>query len=141
MAVGRLDVEVMLRTMTAKQFRAWEMYAEMEPFGEERADFRAASIVQMIYNVNRGKGVRAIKLDQCLLRFGEPPESKPAQTSQQQFAMLKILAAMHANETTPEVVAGGPEPTAKDLNRAVDSGVISFADAREALQKAREAME
>ena len=59
---GELNVEAMLRRLTAKQFRMWEIYSELEPFGELRADYRAASIVQMIYNVNRGEKQKALPL-------------------------------------------------------------------------------
>ena len=101
MALGQWNVEALLRRMTSKQFRAWEMYYEVEPFGELRADYRAASIVQILFNVNRGKDQKPITLDECLLKFGEPLQEKKKQTPQQQFNLLKLLAAMHAGEPDP----------------------------------------
>ena len=95
---GILHVERdVLRGLTAKQFRGWEHYYELEPEEEIRADYRAASIVQILYNINRGKGQKALTLEEALLKFGGAAE-KPKQTAEQQFAILKVLAAMHAND-------------------------------------------
>ena len=85
------DVEAMLRRLTAKQFRNWELYDELEPFGEVRADYRAASIVQMLYNVNRGPKTKAISLQECLLKFGEPA-AKKQQSWQSMQAIAKMIA-------------------------------------------------
>ena len=93
---GELNVEAMLRRLTAKQFRAWEIYSELEPFGELRADYRAASIVQMIYNVNRGEKQKALPLQEFLLKF--EAESKKKQSWQEQLAIMKLLAAAHATD-------------------------------------------
>ena len=84
------------------------MYAELEPFGDMRADYRTASIVQMLYNINRGKGQKALELKDFLLAFGEQ-EPQQKQTPEQQFALLKVLAAMHANDGpqgVPNVTTG-----------------------------------
>lgn len=102
-----------LRGLTAEQFRRWEMYAELDPFDEVRADYRAASIVQMLYNLNRSKQSQPGKLQDFLLKFGDI-DDKPKQTPKQQIAMLKLLAAMHANEApVVQVTEDGPkiEPT------------------------------
>lgn len=39
--------------MSGRQFLEWQAYAELEPFGEERADLRLAAILRMIFAVNR----------------------------------------------------------------------------------------
>ena len=102
-------MEAMLRRHTAKWFRDWEMYYELEPFGEMRADFRAASIVQMIYNVNRGKDQKAKPLADFMLKFEEEP--KKTQTWQEQVVMLKLLAAAYATDTgIPSVIEDAPVP-------------------------------
>lgn len=43
----------MLRSLTAEQFLGWMAFSRVEHFGELRADFRAASIVEALWNVNR----------------------------------------------------------------------------------------
>ena len=100
-----------MRGLTAKEFRGWEMYYELEPFGEERADVRAASIVQMLYNVNRGSKQKAITLKECLLKWGEQDEPKKQQTWQEQLAIMKMLAAAYGQDapSVPDVTEGiGP---------------------------------
>jgi hypothetical protein len=46
----RVNVDGMLRCITAKQFFEWEAYDALEPFTEEREDYRNAAIIQMIHN-------------------------------------------------------------------------------------------
>ncbi len=100
--MGRLDVGQMLRELTAKQFRDWEVYAALEPFDEKRSDFRAAQIVQMLYNVNRGKNVKAITLEECLLQF-ELPERPQNQSRSDKIAVIRtIVQAFNAGQQDPE---------------------------------------
>lgn len=91
-----LNVDGLLRSLTAVQMRGWEHFYELEPDPELRADYRAASIVQILYNINRGKNHKALTLEEALLKFGE--EEKRRQTPEQQFSILRVLAAMHAND-------------------------------------------
>lgn len=87
-----------LRGLTAKQFREWEHFAELEPFGEKRADYRAASIVQATFNVNRGKKQKAMTLEEAVVKFGEEAKetTKPKQTQKQQLDILTVLSKMQA---------------------------------------------
>lgn len=81
----------MLRNMTAKQFAGWEHFASLEPFGELRMDYRIASVVQMIANVNRGKDQKPFTLDDVVLKFGEE-NRKPPQPVEQKVAVAYALA-------------------------------------------------
>lgn len=92
------NVGKFLSSMTARQFRAWELYDAVEPIGDIRSDYQSAQIAQMLYNVNRGKKDKALKLEEFLLKFGLQEEQPKKQTPEQQFRILKLLAAMHANE-------------------------------------------
>jgi hypothetical protein len=96
--LGRVNVDAMLRSLTAKQFMEWEHYARLEPFNEVRADYRAASIVQMLANVNRGSKTKPYSLQDFLLTYGEPAEApqKKKQTWAQQEAILRAVAASFA---------------------------------------------
>jgi len=92
--LGRVNVDGMLRSLTAKQFMEWEHYARLEPFNELRDDYRAASIVQMIANVNRGKEQKPYALQDVLIKFGEQEEDRPKpvqQTPEQQEAIMRII--------------------------------------------------
>lgn len=86
----------MLRELTVKQFAELMAYKKMEPFSELRADYRAASIVQVVANtMGRGKKQKPYTLDEMRLKFGEPDQPKRKQTWQEQLEILKIFASMH----------------------------------------------
>ena len=109
---GELDVEAMLRRHTAKWFRDWRIYHDLEPFGEFRADVRAAQIAMMIFNM--AVAVKDRKpLDHFLLKWGEEEKEdvKPTstktlqergrkQTWQEQQKIMELLAIAF-NAQTP----------------------------------------
>ena len=82
----------MLRSMTAKQFIGWWHYFQIDPFGEKRADYRAASIVTMIANVNRDPKQKAqpYQLEDFILKFGQAVRK---QTPEDQLLVAKLWAA------------------------------------------------
>lgn len=85
----------MLRGITHRQFEEWRHYADLEPFDEERADARAASVVQAVLNTSphRRKGSRAVELKDCLLQFAPPPAVAPARTAEE--AAKQAAAVRH----------------------------------------------
>ena len=74
--------------VTVWQLRRWAEYAEVEPWGESRADFRAGIIASTVANVNRGRGVRPFKPGDFMPRF----EPRPPQTPQQMRAIFAAAA-------------------------------------------------
>lgn len=87
-----------MRQMTAREFRAWELYDQVEPIGSIRSDYQSAQIVQALVNANRTKKDKVVKLEQCLLKFGPAEEEKQKKSPDQIFSILRLLAAAHANE-------------------------------------------
>lgn len=87
--MGKPNVDVLLRRMSAKQFREWIAFYELEPFGDIRADYRSAQVVQVIAAVNRGKDQKVPTLQECLLSDGH---EKPKQTWQEQERIMKMWA-------------------------------------------------
>jgi hypothetical protein len=87
----------MLRSITARQLQEWMTFSELEPFGEERGDYRAASIVQVIANVNRDskKHPDAFPIADFLLRFGDSvlPKAKQKDWKQLKAAAMYIAEA------------------------------------------------
>jgi Protein of unknown function (DUF4035) len=69
--VGRVDVEAMLRSMTARQLEAWRYYETIEPFEEYRGDWRNAHLVATLANIYRPKGGRVHKISEHLLPFDQ----------------------------------------------------------------------
>lgn len=89
----KLNVDKMLRKMTAKRFLEWEHYSRIEPFGEQRGDYQAASIATVIANSTRGTKQEPFKIEDFLLKFEEP---KKRQTPDQQLAIARMIAAMYS---------------------------------------------
>lgn len=82
----------MLRSITGRQLLTWEVYDSLEPFGELRADYRAATIACVIANVNRGKGQKAFTLEDFVLKFGEAAPKKQTWQEQKAIAMMWVDA-------------------------------------------------
>jgi len=92
--LGCWNVDALLRSLTAKQFHEWMIYAELEPFDEVRGDLRSALIAATIANVNRGKGQTAYTLQDFLL-FKEE-ESPRHQTWQEKKAIAMAICMAYS---------------------------------------------
>ncbi len=57
----------MLEQLTPVQAYELSEYATIEPFGEVRSDLRMANAMLQVYNVNRGKKGRRMKLGEFTL--------------------------------------------------------------------------
>ncbi len=116
------------------------MYDEVEPF-DLMDDYRAASIAQLLYNINRDKASPALSMKDFVDAIHheyhknfESGEKKP-QTAQQQFGLLNVLAAMHAGSVSavPTVTEGlGLDPAT--------TPVVTEDQIQAMLEKARKAM-
>lgn len=105
--LGYPNVDRMLREITWPQFLEWRMYDDLEPFGEERDDYRFASICQALWNIARDtkKYPNGFPLSDFLVAFGDTPRPEPETQSvayQEQlidawvFTNNAILAAQEA---------------------------------------------
>lgn len=86
--------------MSAHEFAEWIAYYSLEPFGEERADLRAAIVACVIANANRDpkKRRRAFKLADFMPQFDQPkPDS---QTLLQKVEMLNEMLGGRDLRTT-----------------------------------------
>ena len=79
-----------MENLSARQLAEWQAYAELEPFGERRADYRAASIAyqvgilqQLVVSVAGGKRGKPPKFGDYLLEFDEPPERRQLSSAKQ----------------------------------------------------------
>ena len=97
--LGRSDVGGLLRSLTLDEFRRWRAFAYLEPWDETRADYRAASIVWAIVNMNRDakKHPTPYPLTDFLLKFGEAMEAqKPkGKTPAQLLAIARQITAAY----------------------------------------------
>ncbi len=69
-------------------------FSELEPFGEIRADYRAASIREMIHNMAVPKRHRK-PLKHFLLQFGKEPAERK-QTPEEQSRMMRQIFAIYS---------------------------------------------
>ena len=65
----------MLARITSGLFQEWRAYEELEPFGEERGDFRSAQIVQALCNIARDtkRNPNGWPINEFMLRLGDSP--------------------------------------------------------------------
>lgn len=96
---GTWNVKEIEDGLSAKQFLGWETYFNLEPRGEERADYRSAQIVGMIFNMAVDIKNRKPFTD-WLLKFEAENKKQPtpSQVAQKQFELLNILARVHNAE-------------------------------------------
>lgn len=70
--------------MSSQELTDWMVYAQVEPFGEERADLRAALISSVIANVNRDPKKRSKPFDVTdFMLFREKAEPTREDVTQQ----------------------------------------------------------
>lgn len=60
----------MLATHSARWFLEWVAYSLVEPFGEKRADLRAAMQVATLRNAFRGEDDDPVSVEDVMPRFG-----------------------------------------------------------------------
>lgn len=142
---GVLDVEVMLRRRSAKWFRDWKHYYELEPFGSVSDTYRTAQIVQMLYNINRDtkKDPDGKTIDEFLLWLDRPEEDVKAERQKRAeealgnkmrvMALIMKAQALAAADMQQAQQAQAPQPE-EQVAPPSDQAVA------EALAKARAAV-
>lgn len=109
--MGEIDVEAFLRRYSYKTFKGWLHYFELEPWGDVRADYHAASVTQMLYNINRGKNQKARPLGDFLLKFDADDDApKQMTTWQEQWRAMEAIAKAHMTEEQQAKFATIPPP-------------------------------
>lgn len=87
----------MLRRITFPQFVEWLGYMALEPFGEERMDWRFATLSALLANIHRDtkKRWKPYEAKEFLLRFGLPPAPTRTQTGKEQFEAWMLILGDH----------------------------------------------
>ena len=81
--------------MSAQEFAEWIAYSQVEPWGEQRADLRAALICKILADINAPKGKAAPKLEDFMLKF----ERKEAQTTDQMIGVAALISSTYEGDT------------------------------------------
>jgi len=89
-------VDAMLAGMPGRSFTEWMAYAEMEPFGEERADLRmaieTAALGNIFYQLFTGKKEAPLKVDDFMPQFEKKePISKEEAIAAIDAAMMMFV--------------------------------------------------
>lgn len=103
----------MAHSITAKHFFEWQAYMQLEPFGEDREDYRAASIVQAVHETMRvmmmlwtKKGAevpKSLTLEDARVKFGErDPEEKKQEIAQHEWQIMIAKAMVAAQNEIEE---------------------------------------
>lgn len=85
----------MLRSINKRQLFEWIAYAELEPFGEDRADWRAALVASMVHNVAVDRKHQK-KVQDFLLKFGDQEPRKPKTWQEMKAKLLGPVATAWA---------------------------------------------
>lgn len=80
-----MTVEDLLNRISSLELSEWQAFYTIDPFGEERADMRAAMMAANVANAWKDKKQRTFKLKDFMLNF-DPPEP---QSTDQMKAILK----------------------------------------------------
>lgn len=91
MALGKSLAEV--RALSYPEFRSWQLFYLLEPFGFEDREYRTASQLAMLYNINRGKGkakdakefmrdMKKVVIDELSRIFSEPKKLTPEEIAE-----------------------------------------------------------
>lgn len=85
-----MTVRELLTRISSRELTEWAAYFLLEPFGEERADLRAAIIASVVANTARDpkRRRRAFKPEEFMPRFG-----RQQQTWEQQLSIVEMLNA------------------------------------------------
>lgn len=79
--------DYLLPLLTSRQYGDWQEFYNASPFGDRRADRRAAGVMAMVANRHRGQKEKPYGIDQ-FMPF-EPVEPSPEQTPEELSAQLK----------------------------------------------------
>jgi hypothetical protein len=89
--MGR-TVRELLDGMDMPEFMRWVAYHELDPFGEERGDLRAALVASVVANVHSTG--RTFKPSDFMPRFGQRRRRRRQSPTQIRDAALRITAML-----------------------------------------------
>ena len=75
--LGYANVDAMTREMTSAQITEWQAFYMREPFLVDRMEQMIAYFMSLFYNMNRGKGKKAIEPEKFMTFLSPSTEQKP----------------------------------------------------------------
>jgi hypothetical protein len=94
-----MPVSEMLERMSSRELTDWQGYYQSDPWGEQRADWRAGMICAVIANSFRDpKKGKTFKPEDFMPRIGK---KKGGQTTEDQLGMVRHLHALFNSAEKP----------------------------------------
>lgn len=87
--------------MSAAEFAEWKAFFRLEPWGEKRADARAALLAMVMANLWRGPDSEPANMETFMLPTAEQTEEEleeEAELYEQHLAMIEIVNAMYGGD-------------------------------------------
>ncbi len=82
-----------LASVTSEELTDWLAFSRLEPWGDERADYHAAMICMICYQMWRGKNSPRMKLEDFIIKFLSEGRDAEPKTSEQLNTMLQGYTA------------------------------------------------
>lgn len=94
--LGYANPDRMLREMSAEHVQEWMVFAELEPFGEDRQDKRTGMITQILMNVYRDSRKRSTPyvLSECVPVGGDAFAYEKKRHVIQTWQEMQMIAVM-----------------------------------------------
>lgn len=99
--------------MTSEELSMWKAYENIEPFGEVRADLRAALICSVLANVNRGKNTKPFTTADFMLNFDKVYLEAVDSVEVTKKAQIQNVMAVSAPKGAIRVYEGDAPPIRK----------------------------
>lgn len=93
--------DLMLSLMPQRVFREWIAYTEIEPWDEQRADWRAAMVAHTMYSMWRGKGPRR-KLSDFMPKLSKQRTPRTPKDVLRTMARIATLFGGSIQDNRPE---------------------------------------
>ena len=96
LALGIPKVDRLLQALSGIDLVEWMAYWELEPFGEERADYRMATLAALIANTNRDpdKCPEPFTTENFMPQFGPQDDKQEPPKIDKETALVAIREAM-----------------------------------------------
>ncbi len=108
--VGCPHPDYLLTQLTSRQVSEWVEYFNLEPFGEDRADWRIAQLCALFANANRDREkTRAFEVRDFMLREQAEAGPKREQTPEEMMAVLgQFTSGAQGGRRSPRRSAHSP---------------------------------
>jgi hypothetical protein len=94
LAMGIPSKRELLRRVSGWELTEWAAYYQLEPWGESRADLRAAITDMVIANWGKGAEDTLAEVSDFMPNYEDDKEDDGGQTLEEQYAMVSTWAGM-----------------------------------------------